>query len=529
LDNHNLNVIIFNLQEKMETYKLLFVLLCVSLFALLWPNTLVGLNLFSPSTEVIASPARPFPVALSNAAALQHTAQAAGRVWAKAGKSTVSVAVCGAKVDSLVPPYEDVDLWGCAGETNCGSGLPELRFQWFSSGTAIKSGEKYHAIIHQGVSGTPLEAAQLLVEAWDQLADGGIMIFDNLGRAYEPAPAAAFPFVANNKRWTPAGHGFISVVAPGWPAPKAVMDVLIEHMHSFPYDVPPDKVGARVASMTRSIDCWVNLCIIRKTTSNDLGLPGNEAAAVEASASWSSFNSVVMSDKTTTHSYQHLYDRYLPRFLEHGLRTGQRVRLFEIGLGCTMSYGPGKSFILWDEFFSHLSNIEMTFLEYDAACLANWMQRPEIASRPNVVFSYAGDQRDEALLNRIGAERGPFDVIVDDGGHSMAMQIRSLRTLIHHIVPGGIYVLEDICCTLLSGYAADGPPYTLGYQLDIMDLVIGEAQLRKGISFSKPLDGVKEQASGFTTDQVALADLISHVDSYKEIAAFVRKGRLEDK
>ena len=45
---------------------------------------------------------------------------------------------------------------------------------------------------------------------------------------------------------------------------------------------------------------------------------------------------------------------------------------------------------------------------------------------------------------RIFAQGGPFDVIVDDGGHSMKQQITTLRTLFPKLPPGGIFILEDL-------------------------------------------------------------------------------------
>ena len=42
-------------------------------------------------------------------------------------------------------------------------------------------------------------------------------------------------------------------------------------------------------------------------------------------------------DKVSTNSYHYLYEKYL-----HPLRS-KRLRLFEIGLGCDMPYGPGRS------------------------------------------------------------------------------------------------------------------------------------------------------------------------------------------
>jgi len=45
--------------------------------------------------------------------------------------------------------------------------------------------------------------------------------------------------------------------------------------------------------------------------------------------------------------------------------------MLEIGLGCDMSYGPGKSYYTWREF---LPNVDLYYIEYDKACVQKWAQ-----------------------------------------------------------------------------------------------------------------------------------------------------------
>ena len=46
---------------------------------------------------------------------------------------------------------------------------------------------------------------------------------------------------------------------------------------------------------------------------------------------------IIGTDKVTEHQYQHLYKKYLEPIKDKPLR------LLEVGLGCDMPYGPGKS------------------------------------------------------------------------------------------------------------------------------------------------------------------------------------------
>jgi hypothetical protein len=55
-----------------------------------------------------------------------------------------------------------------------------------------------------------------------------------------------------------------------------------------------------------------------------------------------------------------------------------------------------------------------------------------------------GDQSDRAFLQRVVAEAGPADVIIDDGSHIPSHQIASFEMLFAQALkPGGIYIVED--------------------------------------------------------------------------------------
>jgi len=51
-----------------------------------------------------------------------------------------------------------------------------------------------------------------------------------------------------------------------------------------------------------------------------------------------------------------------------------------------------------------------------------------------------GDQHDVKFLESLG----DFDIIIDDGGHTMTQQQTSLKWLMPQLREGGIYVIEDL-------------------------------------------------------------------------------------
>ena len=65
----------------------------------------------------------------------------------------------------------------------------------------------------------------------------------------------------------------------------------------------------------------------------------------------------------------------------------------------------------------------------------------EVASQRHTVV--LADQTDADSLTRVVEDHGPFDVIIDDGGHTMEQQITSAEALLPTMQPGSLYIVED--------------------------------------------------------------------------------------
>ena len=58
---------------------------------------------------------------------------------------------------------------------------------------------------------------------------------------------------------------------------------------------------------------------------------------------------------------------------------------------------------------------------------------------------YFGDQSNSTFLGEVVTESGGnFDVVIDDGGHTYPLIMASFHFLWKHVVPGGVYVVEDV-------------------------------------------------------------------------------------
>ena len=68
-----------------------------------------------------------------------------------------------------------------------------------------------------------------------------------------------------------------------------------------------------------------------------------------------------------------------------------------------------------------------------------------------------GDQADPEFLRRVAEEHGPFDIVIDDGGHTMRQQIVSVETLFPLLREDGMYLVEDTHTSYWSEYADQGP------------------------------------------------------------------------
>ncbi|KAK9419433.1 putative Methyltransferase domain-containing protein [Seiridium unicorne] len=146
-------------------------------------------------------------------------------------------------------------------------------------------------------------------------------------------------------------------------------------------------------------------------------------------------------DKVTTHHYWFMYDKHFPAI------RNKRLKMLEIGLGCDMVYGPGKSYYTWLEYFP---NVDLYYMEYDAECAAKW------AAKTSDATIFAGDQADPAFLQKfIDESGGDFDIIIDDGGHTMNQQKVSFEALWKIVKPGGFYFVEDLQTSFMASYGGD--------------------------------------------------------------------------
>jgi hypothetical protein len=130
------------------------------------------------------------------------------------------------------------------------------------------------------------------------------------------------------------------------------------------------------------------------------------------------------------------------------------------------------------------------------------------------IRTFVANQEERSQLARFIAAHGSgFDLILDDGAHTMPGQQISLGFLFQHVKPGGLYVVEDVHTSLLEGWKID--PDRLNTTLAMI-----EGFVRSGSIASKHMTG--EEARYL---EAHIADSTLYRGAFR-INTETRKGRV---
>jgi hypothetical protein len=155
-------------------------------------------------------------------------------------------------------------------------------------------------------------------------------------------------------------------------------------------------------------------------------------------------------DKSTGHLFSLLYEGYF-----NHLRNAP-IKLLEIGIL------QGASIKMWEEYFTKASLHAVDI--YDFSSLNS-----------NRIQTYLVNQEKEEELKTLPKD---FDVIIDDGGHTMIQQQVTLKVLfLDHLKEGGIYVLEDLHTSeplFWHSHGGKGTNTTLKLLMDLKEGKISE-------------------------------------------------------
>jgi hypothetical protein len=132
------------------------------------------------------------------------------------------------------------------------------------------------------------------------------------------------------------------------------------------------------------------------------------------------------------HNYTKVYSQYF-KFCRN-----EPIRFLEIGIY------KGDSVKFWESYFP---KADLHFMDITADYIQYYSDRSK--------YHYL-DQSDLTLVQKLGVHEGPFDIILDDGGHTMAQQINSLIALFPSVKSGGLYIIEDLHTSYWKSHEGSG-------------------------------------------------------------------------
>lgn len=143
-------------------------------------------------------------------------------------------------------------------------------------------------------------------------------------------------------------------------------------------------------------------------------------------------------DPLTRLAIKHGTDKWGPHFytpVYHKLFAHLRdrpLRLLEIGVGgYEHKKVGGNSLAMWADYFplGQITGVDIA--------------EKQLSLDPRIKV-LRGSQVDPDFLNRVCEERGPFDIIIDDGSHIPKHVVASFAMLFPRLLDEGIYVIEDV-------------------------------------------------------------------------------------
>lgn len=109
----------------------------------------------------------------------------------------------------------------------------------------------------------------------------------------------------------------------------------------------------------------------------------------------------------------------------------------------------GESAATWDEYFTqaelHFMDIRAQFFEKYGKNLS-----------PRCHLHVENQEKRNVLLNFLDNIGGYFDIILDDGGHTMKQQLVSFDVLFPAVKSGGVYIIEDLHTSYWTRFGGHG-------------------------------------------------------------------------
>jgi hypothetical protein len=200
--------------------------------------------------------------------------------------------------------------------------------------------------------------------------------------------------------------------------------------------------------------------------------------------------------------YFEIYERYLARF------RGTDCSYLEIGVSA------GGSLDIFQEYLGERARIVGVDINPDC----------KSQERPGIEI-LIGDQGDGNFMAGSVVPKGPFDIIIDDGGHIPDQQLVSFFSLFPHLKEGGVYIVEDMHATFWLGgqasrFGINFYDFAKGLTEKLSLYHIDQRLLER---YQLPRD---QRADAVTLNNFAATDIFG-IHFYDSVIVFEKRKRLE--
>ena len=158
---------------------------------------------------------------------------------------------------------------------------------------------------------------------------------------------------------------------------------------------------------------------------------------------------------------KHGYVKYYEQWLEH--KRNDKIKLLEIGVQ------EGRSHLMWKDY---MPNAMIYGIDIDNRCSTIKQDR---------VYIEIGDSSDKLFSNNFCFKNGPFNVIIDDGGHYSKAQIKTFEIFFPHVVSGGLYVIEDLHTSYWREFTSKNEKSCISYLRELVDEMYYSENIRDAV------------------------------------------------
>ena len=175
--------------------------------------------------------------------------------------------------------------------------------------------------------------------------------------------------------------------------------------------------------------------------------------------------------------YFDVYDKHLSRF------RGKSPKILEIGVQ------NGGSIDMWQQYFGEGTKIVGIDVLPECANL-NYNGDVEIV---------IGDQSSEQFWDEFLEKYGEFDIVIDDGGHTMIQQITTINKVFPFVKEGGVFICEDTHTSYWQDWGGqfNKPNTFLDYSKQLTDY-LNKEHISAGLISKKKKDIFGESLNSIT-------------------------------